>query len=59
MNPNEMMILSRKHARVAAKLKKAARAHFEAIKAEWEAKEILESMNPEVKSRTVNLNEVW
>ncbi len=59
MNPNEMMLLARKHTRVGAKLTKAARAQFEAMKAEWEAKEILESMKPNSKSYPVAAGEVW
>lgn len=59
MNPNEMMLLARKHTRVGAKLKKAAQARFVAMRAEWEAKEILESMKPNQKSCPVVAGEVW
>ena len=58
MNPHEMMLLSRKHTRVGVKLKKAALAQFEAMKAEWEANKILESMKP-VSPHPVAIGEVW
>lgn len=59
MNPHEMMLLARKHTRVGVKLKKAARAQFEAIRAEGEANEILESMKPESNRPPVAVGEVW
>jgi len=59
MNPNEMMLLARKHTRVGAKLRKAAQAQYVAMRAESEAKEILESMKPDSKSYPVVAGEVW
>ena len=59
MNPNEMMLLARKHTRVGAKLKKAAQARFVAMRAESEANKILESMKPGSKRPPVAVGEVW